>query len=91
MQKLFRTCVIASCVSVLLVLIWANTGLALTTRGYCVVRFTIPFTDDGFQLPNWMWPTLMSACVISTLIAIVLWTALLIKRTRLRSGSLSKA
>jgi hypothetical protein len=90
-QRLFRTCVLASCVSVVSLVVLSNTPLALTTRGYCVVLFTVPFTGRTFQFPNWMWgPIPMSVCAVSTLAAVFLWTALLVRRVRLRSASVSK-
>lgn len=61
----------------------SNTALALTTRRYCIVIFTFPFTDRIFSLPSWMWGWLpLSVCAASTLTAVVLWATFLVKRTR---------
>ena len=52
---MFRLAIAATCVSALMLFIYSNTVLALTTDHYCVVLFELPFTDRSFQLPNWMW------------------------------------
>ena len=84
MRCLFRSCVVATCVSVLSLFVLSNTALALTTRG-CVVLFTVPFTDRTFRFPNWMWgPMPLSVWAVSTLAAVVLWTVLFVRRIRVR-------
>jgi hypothetical protein len=92
MHNLLRTCVLATAFSVLCLIFVANTALALTTRGYCVVLFTLPFTNKAFEFPNWMWgPLPMSVCGASIVASAILWTALLVRRIRLRSISVSKS
>jgi len=85
MRGQYRICVIATCISGLLLFILGNTGLALTTGNYCIVLFEVPFTNKSFQLPDWMWglyPFLVAG--ISTLTAAVLWVSLLFRRRRMR-------
>lgn len=84
MHTLFRTCVAASALSVLFVFVASNTALALTTRGYCIVIFTVPFTNKVFEFPSWtfLMPTLVGA--VSTVVALSLWGALFVKRWRKR-------
>jgi hypothetical protein len=80
---MFRLAIAATCVSALMLFIYSNTVLALTTGHYCVVLFELPFTDKSYQLPNWMWglyPILVWA--ISSVGALGLWMALGIKRLR---------
>jgi hypothetical protein len=90
MGNLFRTCVLATSLSVLSLGVLSNAALALTTRGYCVVLFTVPFTDKTFEVPNWMWgPIPIAVCGLSTLVSVVLWTVLLVRRIRLRSTPVS--
>ena len=85
MRYLFRSCVAASCVSVVSVFVLSNTVLALTTRHYCIVLFTIPFTDKTLALPYWMWGWIpLSVCAASMLTAVLLWAAFLVKRTRIQ-------
>ena len=82
MRYLFRSCVAASCMSVVSVFVLSNTVLALTTRHYCIVLFSIPFTDRTFALPYWMWGWIpLSVCAASTLPAVILWATFLVKRT----------
>jgi hypothetical protein len=83
MRYLFRSCVAASGMSAVSLFVLSNTGLALTTRKYCSVLFTVPFTHKTFALPGWMWGRIpFSACAISTLTTVVLWATLLVKRRR---------
>lgn len=85
MRHLFRTCLIANCLSVVSTAFLLTTGLALTTRGYCVPILMVPFTDKTFVLPMWMWGR-GPFCVwaISTLTAVVFWIMLVAKRKRIR-------
>ena len=57
MGKLLKCTVLATSVSVLSLAFFLNTALVLTTRGYCIVLFTVPFTDMTFKFPNWMCAT----------------------------------
>jgi len=78
--------------SVLCLIFFANTALALTTRGYCVVLFTLPFTNKTFEFPNWMWGPIPTSVVGASILAsVILWTTLLVRRTRVRSISVSKS
>jgi len=82
-RYLFRSCVAATCVSLVSVFVLSNTVLALTTRHYCIALFSVPFTDRTFALPYWMWGWMpLSVCGTSTLTAIGLWATFLVKRTR---------
>lgn len=81
---LFRGCVAASVVCLLSLFVASNTALALTTRGYCVAAFTVPFTDRILEFPSWTWPLPMMVGAVSTLVALLLWGALLVKRWRKR-------
>jgi len=85
MRFLFRGCVAASSVSVLAFLVLWNTELALTTRGYCVVLFRVPFADKAFRVPDWMCgPIPLSIWAFWTLVAVGMWVALLVKRSGIR-------
>lgn len=85
-RRLFRTCVITTGVSALWLLVLCNTRLVLTSHNYCVVLFTVPFTGNAVSFPRWMWgPIPFSMWVVSTLAALVLWTVLLVRRSRAQS------
>jgi hypothetical protein len=91
MGNLLRTCVVSTALSVLSLIFLSNNALALTTRGYCVVLFSVPFTDETFEFPNWMWgPIPMAVCGLSTLLSLILWTVVLVRRIRAGSTSVSK-
>jgi hypothetical protein len=80
---MFRLAIAATCVSALMLFIYSNTVLALTTGHYCVVLFELPLTDKSYQLPNWMWGLCpISVWAISSVSALGLWMALGIKRLR---------
>jgi hypothetical protein len=66
--------------------VFANTVLALPAGPphRCIVLFDLPFTDKSFVLPMWMSQLSMDLAAISTLMAVLLWVMLLIKRWRIR-------
>ena len=81
----FRISILATCVSAVSTFVLWNTALVLTGGNYCIVLFTVPYTDKSFALPRWVWgPIPISVCAISTLTAVVLWIKLLVSRTRTR-------
>jgi hypothetical protein len=82
MHTLLRSCVVASAVCLLSIFVAANTALALTQRGYCVVTFILPFTNKIFEFPSWTWPLPMLIAAISALVALSLWATLIVKRKR---------
>jgi hypothetical protein len=86
MPYLFRACVAASCVSVAALFVFSNTVLSLPAGPphRCIVLFDLPFTDKRFVLPMWMSQLSMDLAAISTLMAVLLWVMLLIKRWRIR-------
>ena len=53
MRRLFPACMITSSVSAFCLLILCQTGLVLTSRNYCIVVFTVPFTSKAVELPRW--------------------------------------
>jgi hypothetical protein len=87
MRALFRTCIGANCVSALTFIIVANTSLALTTAGYCIVLFTVPYHRPEFGCAQLDVGTdSSSSWAISTLSAVALWVALLLKRRSEQDG-----
>lgn len=86
MGRLCGACVLTSGLSSVCLVVVSNTALALTSRNYCVVLFSVPFTSKVVQFPRWMFgPIPLSVWGISTLAAVVLWTVLLVRRSRGRS------
>ena len=83
-----RAAIVTTCLSVLLLFMGLNTGLALTLSHRCVVAFSVPFANKLFLLPDWMWGgRVLLLGAVSTLAALALWTGFFVKRWRNRRAS----
>ena len=82
-----RTAFIVTSVSAALFAVAANTSLALTTKNYCIVLLTIPFTDHSYQLPYWWWSVSILLTLFCVPLVLISWIFVALRTWKVKRTS----
>ena len=86
-MKLRRIAVVVTCLVAALLFLASNVTLALTSSGYCMTLWRIPFMNRSVEVPDWFWLASIAIWPVSIVSLLVVWFRVVLSSRKPRASN----